>query len=85
MTRSSKKPPPPPLGGAGPSKTFSSEAGEAGKIEELIEGEDMVVQVGEDEEAEQEESTLPPPQEDSYRSVKKNRKFGRYELLMEMS
>ena len=45
----------------------------------------MAVQVGEDEEAKQEESTLPPPQEDSYRSVKKNRAFGRYELLMEMS
>ena len=82
MAQSSKKTSPPPLPGAGSSKPSSPASSGA---EELKENGAMVVQVGDDDEVELEESTLPPTQEDSYRSVKKNRKFGRYELLMNMS
>jgi serine/threonine-protein kinase len=43
------------------------------------------IEIGADNEVQLEEGTLPPQDEDAYRTVKKNRSFGRFELLMEMS
>jgi serine/threonine-protein kinase len=81
-----KNPPPlPPSPPALPTQKGGSGAESHGDA--LSDSKPTVVQIGQPTEGAQ-ESTLPPDDsgdEDAYRKVKKNKKFGRYELLMEMS